>query len=304
EIKTKQETFRPWRASQSRAKTRTKTRGAAERCSTRRQREPTEGRPPARLPARPPAPAQAARPAQAGAGRPRLSRPAGKQSAASAGTLETAGHGGSRPRLHDAPGARDLGAPLQPLIAVPSSLSSTPPSCPDLIRASMPFLLSSLRRKWTDCRVKPGNDERSVGEKRLRRLLGGGSSLSRFSSGLERDRLAAAAGAGLVRIVEHEARAHPVGAIVHFGTEQEHDGRRVDQEHDPLGLDALVVRPARSRIFHGVFHAGAAAVLDPDADAFDLLARPGSQRANTLGGGLGQAHHSRAGTGGHGQKLG
>ena len=61
---------------------------------------------------------------------------------------------------------------------------------------------------------------------------------------------------------------------------------------------------ARFRIFHRVFHAGAAAVLHADAHGFDLLAGGGLKRADALGGGIGEVHHLGAGMEGHGLKLG
>ena len=50
-----------------------------------------------------------------------------------------------------------------------------------------------------------------------------------------------------------------------------------------------------SRIFHGVFHAGAAAVLDADAHAGDGLFRPRHHVLNAQRRGIGQAHHLGSG---------
>src|ERR1044072_1603252 len=52
-------------------------------------------------------------------------------------------------------------------------------------------------------------------------------------------RLAAAAGRGLVRVVEHEGRRELVDLEVHLGAEQEHDRLRVDQQLDALALHHL-----------------------------------------------------------------
>ena len=61
-------------------------------------------------------------------------------------------------------------------------------------------------------------------------------------AGVELHGFAAAAGRGLVRIVEHELRRQLVGLVVHLGAEQEQHGLRVDQDLDALVLDHLVGR--------------------------------------------------------------
>ena len=60
------------------------------------------------------------------------------------------------------------------------------------------------------------------------------------AAGVKIDLLTATAGAGLVRVVKHEARAETVGTIIHLGTEQEQHGRRVDQDAHALVLDQLI----------------------------------------------------------------
>src|ERR1043166_9425074 len=55
-------------------------------------------------------------------------------------------------------------------------------------------------------------------------------------------RLAAAAGADLVRIVEDELRLHLVGLVVHLGAEQKQHRLGIDQNLDALVLDDLVGR--------------------------------------------------------------
>ena len=52
--------------------------------------------------------------------------------------------------------------------------------------------------------------------------------------------LAAAAGRGLVRIVEDEVRGQLVELVVHFRAQQEKHGLRIDQNLDALVLDDLV----------------------------------------------------------------
>src|SRR2546430_12389562 len=80
-------------------------------------------------------------------------------------------------------------------------------------------------------------------------------------------RLAAATGRDLVRIVEDELGLHLVGLVVHLGAEQEQHGLRVDQDlHAPV-LDHLVGGTDLMRVFDRVGLAGAAAILDADAQA-------------------------------------
>src|SRR5262245_63401377 len=54
--------------------------------------------------------------------------------------------------------------------------------------------------------------------------------LLRFARGLELDRFAAAAGGGLVGIVEHELRREPVGLVVHLGADEEKNGIGIGQQ--------------------------------------------------------------------------
>src|SRR5262245_45238970 len=76
----------------------------------------------------------------------------------------------------------------------------------------------------------------AVTERGVRKLGGllGGSALGRSRGRLERDRFPTSAGARLVRIIEHETGAQPVGAVIHLGAEQEEHGGRVDQKLDAL----------------------------------------------------------------------
>src|SRR5215475_11851874 len=73
-----------------------------------------------------------------------------------------------------------------------------------------------------------------------------------FGGRRERDRFAAAAGRGLVRIVEHESGRQLVDLEVHLGAEQEEHGLGIDQQLDALVLDHLVARMRALGIFHGV----------------------------------------------------
>src|SRR5215218_440506 len=53
-------------------------------------------------------------------------------------------------------------------------------------------------------------------------------------------RLAAAAGRGLVGILEHELRRELVGAVIHLGAEQEQHGGGIDQHARAFALDDFV----------------------------------------------------------------
>jgi len=121
---------------------------------------------------------------------------------------------------------------------------------------------------------------------------------SRMSSGAT-DRFAAAAGRGLVRIVEHELRGELVGLVVHLGADQEQHGLGIDQDTHALVLDHLVGGLDPLGVFHGVGHAGAAAVLDADAHADDRRYRVRHHVFDALGGGVGETDRlgSRSGCG-------
>src|SRR3569832_283794 len=66
---------------------------------------------------------------------------------------------------------------------------------------------------------------------------------------LELHRLAAAAGANLVRIVEDELSLHSVGLVIHLGAEQEQNRFGVDQDLHALILDDFVGRANLMGIF-------------------------------------------------------
>src|SRR5262245_66343133 len=80
-------------------------------------------------------------------------------------------------------------------------------------------------RRRSSTGPKAANSSRmSSGDKpRPRRLLP-------FARGLELDRFAAAAGGGLVGIVEHELRRQPVGFVVTFGGDQEQHSIGIEQQ--------------------------------------------------------------------------
>ena len=86
------------------------------------------------------------------------------------------------------------------------------------------------------------------------------------------------------------------GLEIHFRAEQEQDRLGVDQDLDALVLDHFIEGLLLGRPFHGVFHAGAAAILDADAQAHDGRVRPGDDRLHARGGGIGQRHHLGAGS--------
>src|SRR3954452_8370478 len=68
----------------------------------------------------------------------------------------------------------------------------------------------------------------------------------------ELHRFAAAAGRGLVRVVEHECRREFVDLEVHLGPEQEQNRLRVNQELHALVLNDLVELRGLLGIFHRI----------------------------------------------------
>ena len=108
-------------------------------------------------------------------------------------------------------------------------------------------------------------------------------------------RFAAAAGAGLVRVVEDELRLHLVGLVVHLGAEQEQHRLGIDQDLDALVLDDLVGRLDVMGVFDGVGLPGAAAVLDTDAQSDNFGIGALGQFLNPRRGGFGEFHHLRTG---------
>ena len=94
--------------------------------------------------------------------------------------------------------------------------------------------------------------------------------LRRRSAAGELHRLAAAAGRGLVRIVEHELRRQLVDLVVHLGAEQEQHAFGSISTRRPCPRPPRR-RRRRPRHIPCVGHAGAAAVLDADAHAGDRV---------------------------------
>ena len=130
---------------------------------------------------------------------------------------------------------------------------------------------------------------------RLRDAAARPDELSLDLRGRQLHRLAAAAGAGLVRVVEDELGLHLVGLVVHLGAEQEQHGLGIDQDLDALVLDDLVGRADVMGVFDRVGLPGAAAVLDADAQADDLGIGALGQLGNALRRGFGQFHDLRTG---------
>src|SRR5688572_7085653 len=79
------------------------------------------------------------------------------------------------------------------------------------------------------------------------------------------ERLAAAAPALLVGILEGEAGVELVFHIVHLAAEQEHGGGGIDEDGDALLLDHVLEFLAVLGVFDDVGKAGAALLLDADA---------------------------------------
>src|SRR6056297_300143 len=112
----------------------------------------------------------------------------------------------------------------------------------------------------------------------------------RSSHALELDRLAAAAGLGHVRIVEHETGFQQRGLVVDLGAKKEHLRHRRDHHSRAVLFDHLVMGVDLGHVFHRVFHARAATFLDADAQALMVVA-------------VHQLRDLRGGGGGHGDRL-
>src|SRR5919106_1264508 len=83
----------------------------------------------------------------------------------------------------------------------------------------------------------------------------------------DRERFAAAAAPGLVRIAELEGGAQPVLDEIHLGAEEVHRRLGVDHHLDPVRLDHLLARPDLAGEIDRVGEPGTARGLDPDPDA-------------------------------------
>ena len=77
---------------------------------------------------------------------------------------------------------------------------------------------------------------------------------------------------------------------IHLRAEQEQQRLGIDQQLDALVLDDLVERRGAFGEFHRVGHAGAAAILDADAQADDRLVRIGDDLMDPGGRGVGDTH--------------
>src|SRR5712664_587349 len=116
-----------------------------------------------------------------------------------------------------------------------------------------------------------------------------------YLRGRKLHRLAATAGAGLVRIVEDELRRHLVGLVVHLVAQQKQYGLGIDQDLHALVLDDLVGGTDLVGVFDRIGLPGAAAVLDADPQAHDLGIGAFGQISNALRRRVGQLHDLRAG---------
>src|SRR4029078_118856 len=115
--------------------------------------------------------------------------------------------------------------------------------------------------------------------------------------GLQHHRLTAAASRGLVRVIEDKARFQCRFPVVHLGAEQEQDCLWIDEDLDAFVLHDLIERALLFGPFHGVFHAGAAAILDAEPQGDPRVAALADDGLHAQGGGLGKRHHFGAGTG-------
>src|SRR5581483_10175696 len=109
-------------------------------------------------------------------------------------------------------------------------------------------------------------------------------------------RLAAAAGAGLVGVGEHELGRELVGHVVHLGAQQVHDGLGVDQHAGAVVLHHLVEALLLAGPVERVLHAGAAALLDADAQAGAAGALGRQDGPDALGRPVGELHYLRPGS--------
>src|SRR5688572_17369108 len=130
----------------------------------------------------------------------------------------------------------------------------------------------SWNRSWmlsgsTDLTPQPDRPDRSCTAQNPSSSAGRLEPLG--SRGRDRHGLAAAAGGGLVRVLENELRCQLACLKVHLGTEKEQHGLRVDKDLHALVFHNLVQRIDALRIIHRVGHASATAVLHADANADD-----------------------------------
>jgi hypothetical protein len=100
-----------------------------------------------------------------------------------------------------------------------------------------------------------------------------------------------------IGVREVEARFQQRGAIVDLRPDQEHLRHRRDHDARAVLFHDLVQRVDRRGVVHRVFHARAAALLDPDAQALMAVAR--HQPRDLRGGGGGERDGLLAGNAEH-----
>src|SRR5579872_1514013 len=105
---------------------------------------------------------------------------------------------------------------------------------------------------------------------------------------LDGDALAAAAGVGLVRIVEDELGREARRLVVDLRAEQEEHRLGLDEDGDALVLDDLVKRRGGFGVFDHVLLAGAAAVLHAHAQADVAAVGAAQDLAHARRGALGE----------------
>ena len=110
---------------------------------------------------------------------------------------------------------------------------------------------------------------------------------------MQRNGFSAAAGANLVGVVEDKTGGQLVLLEIHFGAKEKQHRPGVDGEADALVLDHFIARCRAGGDFHGIGHAGAAAVPDADTQRRVVPTLAGQHLAHARGGGLGQLHHLR-----------
>ena len=108
------------------------------------------------------------------------------------------------------------------------------------------------------------------------------------------DGFAAAAGAGLIGIIEAETGGQLVRLIVHLRPEQEQDGLRLDEDLDALILDDVFARGRGLGVGHGIFHARASALFHANTQPRDRIGAGRNDLLDALSRGVRQTHHLRA----------
>jgi hypothetical protein len=89
-----------------------------------------------------------------------------------------------------------------------------------------------------------------------------------------------------IQVIEHKLRGQLLGLVIHLGADQNSTALRIDPHAPPLS--STTRPPSTLGVFHGVRHAGAAAVLDANPHPDDGAAPRSPHVFDTLGGGVGQ----------------